>query len=264
MPILNVVEKAVDAWFARLPQPEPEHEAATQAKLIAHRGAHNRDNAIIENTQQAFLLAETQQFWGIELDVHACKDGTLVVHHDPDLQRLWNIKAKIADCDYTLLNQLAPQIPTLRSVVEQFGKKLHLFIELKAPFIAFDALAETLQPLIACQHYHLLSLNEALFSRLDRFPRQSLLLVPLQHNVNQFCKLSIEKGYGGVLGHYLLLTKPKITSLNQAQQIAGVGFINSKYSLYRELNRGLHYLFTDNAQVVNDELNRLKHKNQPR
>ena len=264
MPILNAVEKAVDAWFALLPQPKPEHEAATQAKLIAHRGAHNQDNTIIENTHQAFLLAETQNFWGIELDVHACKDGTLVVHHDADLQRLWNVKAKIADYDYHSLNQLAPQIPTLRSVVERFGKKIHLFIELKSPFTALEALAETLKPLIACQHYHLLSLNEGIFATIEHFPRPSLLLVPLQHNVHQFCKLSIEKGYGGVLGHYLLLTKPKITALNQANQIAGVGFINSKYSLYRELNRGLRYLFTDNAQVVSDELNHLKHQKQPR
>ena len=85
MSMLNVVEKAVDAWFALLPQPEPEHEAATHAKLIAHRGAHHQENAIIENTHQAFQLAKDQNFWGIELDVHACKDGTLVVHHDADL-----------------------------------------------------------------------------------------------------------------------------------------------------------------------------------
>ena len=145
-------------------------------------------------------------------------------------------------------------------MVERFGTKIHLFIELKAPFAAVDKLAETLKPLIACQHYHLLSLNEDLFSSIERFPRRSLLLVPLQHNVQKFCKLSIEKGYGGVLGHYLLLTKQKIMSLNKANQIAGVGFINSKYSLYRELNRGLNYLFTDNAQTVSDELNSLKNK----
>ena len=49
-------------------------------ELIAHRGASNERP---ENTLPAFLRALDCGADGIELDVHATRDGAVVVHHDP-------------------------------------------------------------------------------------------------------------------------------------------------------------------------------------
>ncbi|KTD19817.1 glycerophosphodiester phosphodiesterase [Legionella londiniensis] len=257
MSLIRFLEKSLDAWFALLPQPKPACEIARNARLIAHRGAHNKKLQIIENTHAAFKRAQALQCWGIELDIHASKDGVLIVNHDPTLKRLWNKNATISECDYTTIELLAPQIPTLASVIAAYGKSMHLFIELKAPFYAVDELAEVLKPLNPCEDYHLLSLEQEIFSSLTHFPRESFLLVPVEHNVREFCNLSIQKGYGGVLGHYFLLSNSLINALRKEKQIAGVGFINSKYSLYRELNRGLTYLFTDDAGTVSHSLQQL-------
>ena len=49
---------------------------------IAHRGARTE---FPENSVAAFERAFERGATGIELDVHASKDGVVVVHHDPDV-----------------------------------------------------------------------------------------------------------------------------------------------------------------------------------
>jgi len=53
--------------------------------VYAHRGLHTVER---ENTVQAFAAAVALGVDGVELDVRRCVDGTLVVHHDPDIGSL--------------------------------------------------------------------------------------------------------------------------------------------------------------------------------
>lgn len=48
--------------------------------VIAHRGASGH---ALENSRAAFTLAVAMGCDGVELDVHASRDGELIVHHDP-------------------------------------------------------------------------------------------------------------------------------------------------------------------------------------
>ncbi|MFC3908180.1 glycerophosphodiester phosphodiesterase [Legionella dresdenensis] len=248
MNIINFIEKSVNAYFACMPRPRPAASATENVCLIAHRGAHDVD--LVENTDAAFAKALDLGCWGIEFDVHATVDQVLVVNHDPTLERLWHQPQAINDLTFAQVRKLAPKIPSLSEVVERYGKRMHLFIELKAPFHSEPALMAVLQTLTPCQDYHLLTLDEAVFAGLSQFPRQALLLVAEHMNVKQFCSLSVDKGYGGVLGHYLLFTNKTLNRLRGADQKTGLGFIDSRYSLYRELNRGLPWLFTNNAAGV--------------
>ncbi len=259
MPFIDSIEKIVDAWFALLPRTRPNVGHAHNACLIAHRGAHDIRLDIIENTHAAFQRAIELNCWGIEFDVHACSDTVLVVNHDPDLQRLWGKREDIRSLNYKDLHTLAPLVPSLEEVVQRYGKSLHLFIELKSPFTQIAVLAETLQALTPCLDYHLLSLDEHIFpSLLQYFPKEALLLVPIHNNVTQFFKISLEHQYGGVLGHYLLMADKRIQDLKAAHQIVGVGFVDSKYSLYRELNRGLRFIFSNNIKEVSLYLQELR------
>ena len=258
MAFINIVEKLTDFWFASIPRKRPETQDATKARLCAHRGAHDNNQTIQENTDAAFQRALDLGCWGIEFDVHATLDNVLLINHDPTLQRVWGHDITIKKTRFEQIHELEPLIPTLKEVVAKYGKRLHLFIELKSPFSAFQTLHAMLQGLTPGKDYHLLSLDEALFTNLKTFPKEALLFVPIQNNTAKFCRLSIEHGYGGVLGHYLLLRDQHIRQLQAEKQIAGVGFVDSKYSLYRELNRGVHYLFTNNAPEVNRHLNALR------
>nr|WP_284498295.1 glycerophosphodiester phosphodiesterase family protein [Legionella maioricensis] len=252
------MEKIVDGYFAALPRRKPYPENFNNARLIAHRGAHNNREGIFENTCEAFRLAKKAGCWGIELDVHATADNILVVNHDPTLNRLWGQDIPIAHLTFSALRSLVPAIPSLVDVVAEFGGQMHLFIELKTPLQDEDVLVQALQSLTPCKDYHLLSLDPGIFSSLAQFPPKSLLLVAVHNNVKAFCDLSIKNNYGGVMGNYLLLTNKRLQQLNAAHQFSGVGFVNSKNSLFRELNRDVKWLFTNQALVVGHYLHQLR------
>lgn len=55
---------------------------SADVEIIAHRGA-SRDR--LENTMAAFSAGLEQGADALELDVHATRDGVVVVHHDPEV-----------------------------------------------------------------------------------------------------------------------------------------------------------------------------------
>lgn len=255
--LIQLTEKIVDGYFAFIPRCKPVVQTVNDTLLIAHRGAHNNSYGIFENTNAAFRLAKEAGCWGIEFDVHATADGVLVVNHDPTLNRLWNHNATIADLNFNELRTLVPGVPALKEVIEEYGGSMHLFIELKSPFHHEDSLVHTLSGLSPGKDYHLLSLDDAIFGSLTQFPKDVLLLVAVHNNVKKFCDLSISEQYGGVMGNYLLLTNKQRRKLNKANQLSGVGFVDSRNSLYRELNRGIHWVFTNEAVKVSHYLQQL-------
>lgn len=261
MSVTDILEKTIDACFACIPRKKPNANAISQARLVAHRGAHDAFQNIAENTDAAFQRALDLGLWGIEFDVHATADNVLVVNHDPDLRRIWGHDVTIAKTPYQIIHEMVPDVPTLDEVVKRYGKRLHLFVELKSPFTAFQSLYQSLSTLSPTQDYHLLSLDEALFEQESLFPKEALLLVPTQSNTKRFVQISLEEGYGGVLGHYLLMRSDMVKRLKTAQQMVGVGFVDSKYSLYRELNRDIHYLFTNRAESISTHLKALRVSN---
>jgi glycerophosphoryl diester phosphodiesterase len=254
---LQLAEKTLDSYFSFIPRKKPTACAAVKSKLIAHRGAHNKAKGIFENTMEAFVEAERLGCFGVELDVHATNDNVIVVNHDPTLERIWGHAVSINQLSFEALRALEPSIPTLEEVLNRFGNSMHWFIEVKTPFHAEDALFETLKNLTPSKDYHLLSLEEPFFASLQHFPKEALLLVPVHNNVASFCSLCLEKDYAGVLGNYLLLTDKKIQSLLNAGKDVGVGFVNSKFSLYRELSRNIPWIFSDNVEEVRSYLNEL-------
>lgn len=262
MTFIHFLEKTIEYYFAYLPRKKPKPVISAAVHLIAHRGAHDPRLGLIENTLAAFDRALNLDCWGIEFDVRTTSDGVLVVNHDATLQRLWGKNVAIRELTFEKLRALVPEIPSLKEVVTYYGKKLHLFIELKKPFDAELALKNDLQTLAPCQDYHLLSLDEALFSSLKLFSTDVMLLVAVHNNVKKLINQCLQKNYGGILGHYLLINNNKVTQLQLANKQVGVGQINSKFGLYRELNRGLSWIFSDNVGLLNRCLSDLTKKKQ--
>jgi glycerophosphoryl diester phosphodiesterase len=250
MDVIHCIEQIIDTCVAYLPRRQPRAVSDRSIQLVAHRGGHDSTLFIQENTLAAFDRALSLGCYGIEFDVQTTADGVLVVNHDPTLTRLWGHDVAINKLHFNELRTLVPAIPSLAEVVALYGKRMHLFVELKAPFVATCALDKALQALIPCVDYHLICLDETVFSALMLFPKECLLLVPTHNNVKKLCKLSLKQQYGGVLGHYLLLNNRQVNALRLANQVVGVGFVNSKFSLYRELNRGIQLLFTNNVAIV--------------
>jgi len=61
-------------------------------KIIGHRGASGN---VTENTMAAFEQALDYQCAMIELDVHLCQSGELVVFHDFSMRKMTGIDSNI-------------------------------------------------------------------------------------------------------------------------------------------------------------------------
>src|SRR5882757_6916459 len=64
------------------------------ARPVAHRGLHNAQKNVIENTPSAFAAAIAGGY-GIECDLQITADGEAMVHHDEALGRLTEGDARL-------------------------------------------------------------------------------------------------------------------------------------------------------------------------
>ena len=97
--------------------------AALIAKPIAHRGLHDGNVAVYENTRSAFLAA-IDKGYGIELDVQLSSDGEAIVFHDSTLDRLTALSGPVRDRTAADLAQTA--IGTNADGAEPLGDNLAL------------------------------------------------------------------------------------------------------------------------------------------
>ena len=100
----------------------------------AHRGLH--DEVRPENSLSAFRAARDAGY-GIELDVHLLKDGTLAVIHDHSLLRTTGQEGKVEDLGIEelwkyRLEGTSEHIPTLDEVLDLMDGQTPLIVELKA------------------------------------------------------------------------------------------------------------------------------------
>jgi glycerophosphoryl diester phosphodiesterase len=115
--------------------------------IFAHRGA---SGDYPENTLLAFKKAICLGMNAMELDVHKCIDGNLVVIHDEDIERTFKGRGLIKDyslnqlkhfrCrNFEFTNNYDCKIPTLREVFDLIkNKNIFLNIEAKTDLINYN------------------------------------------------------------------------------------------------------------------------------
>ncbi|MEJ6395748.1 glycerophosphodiester phosphodiesterase family protein [Gymnodinialimonas sp. 2305UL16-5] len=102
---------------------------------LAHRGLHDREVGIIENTIAAVRAAVTAGY-GIEIDVQLASDGAAMVFHDDVLNRLTGESGPIRgwasrDLSKLRLTGSSETVPTLPEVLEIIAGRVPVLIELK-------------------------------------------------------------------------------------------------------------------------------------
>jgi glycerophosphoryl diester phosphodiesterase len=102
---------------------------------IAHRGLHDGNKAVWENTLTAFSRAAEKNY-AIECDVLISKDGVPMVLHDSDLRRLTGAEGQV--CELTAAQLQARKIggtgdhvPSFREMLDTVKGRVPLVIELK-------------------------------------------------------------------------------------------------------------------------------------
>lgn len=256
----------VDIIYASLPRRVPDPLALDNCKIVSHRGEHDNIN-IMENTLPAFEQVYRHGIWGIEFDIRWSKDLHPVVIHDADARRVFQSPLKIRDHTLAEIQTMIPQIPDLKQVIERYGAKLHMMIEIKQekfPDIKLQRsrLRHLLKELSPAVDFHLLSLDPTLFRVFDIVPNSAMLPVA-EFNLKKLSRLAIDRNYAGVCGQYLLLTNSKVDTHRHKAQKVGVGFVNSRACFYRELNRNIDWIFTNDAIKLNRLRNQLRIKYRP-
>ncbi|KQT60306.1 MULTISPECIES: glycerophosphodiester phosphodiesterase family protein [unclassified Aureimonas] len=123
------------------------------ARPIAHRGLHDGNVAVMENSLSAFSAA-VEAGYAIECDVMLSKDRVPVVFHDTSLQRVAGIAGRLADKTAADLGRLrlgATQdtIPTVRQLFDLVAGRVPIVMEMKGLSEAEDGdVFAALKPLV--------------------------------------------------------------------------------------------------------------------
>lgn len=257
MPIPSIIEgslmRLADALCDRRAYPVPERRRLKGCKIIAHRGSHD-NHLILENTLAAFQRAVDAGVWGIEMDIRWTRDRVPVVFHDPDLNRLYGRRETIAMFTLSELQRQWPAIPSLSEVVSRFGKRIHLMIEVKQqplPGIRVqeEGLEAVLRPLEPVRDYHLLTLDPKALQPFTRIPPEAQVAVA-ESWPGSSSRWVLRHGWGGICGHYVLMGATMMRHHHLKHQRVGTGYIASRSCLFRELSRGVDWIFSNHAEML--------------
>jgi glycerophosphoryl diester phosphodiesterase len=149
-------------------------------KVIAHRGGRRWAP---ENTMAAFKMSLAAGVDGIELDIHRCSTGELVVIHDDDVNRTTDSVGNVQDISWPELQRLDAgswfdprfsdeRVPALRDVLDLIAGKIILNIEVKNTPIDYSGI------------------EEDLLDMLQDYPKETIIISSFDHKlVQKFAKL---------------------------------------------------------------------------
>ena len=248
--IENGLERIIDGFYKYWPQPFPGNERLKNCKIISHRGEYD-NQTVFENTLPAFQSAWAAGLWGIEFDIRWTRDLAPVVVHDPDLNRVFNIDLKVRDVEMEVLRARCPQVPMLSEVIQKYGGRIHFMVEIKEeiypdPKRQNQILEDCFAALQPQDDYHLISLTPQMFDLITFVPASTFMPIAVW-NFTRFSKLALDKKMTGLAGHYFLLNNSILSKHFANGQKVGTGYPGSKNCLFREINRGVEWIISNNA-----------------
>src|SRR5580700_6515840 len=107
---------------------ESKSPVSTQPLIIAHRGFSSR---YPENTLASVDAALQLGVDFVEIDVQETGDGELIVFHDYRLNRICGGRGRVRHKTLAEIQQLNPQVPTLREVLTTCRGRTRVLIEIK-------------------------------------------------------------------------------------------------------------------------------------
>jgi glycerophosphoryl diester phosphodiesterase len=153
-------------------------------------------------------------------------------------------------------------MPTLAEVVDRYGGKVHVMLEVKRepypdPAGQNRVLHELFSRLRPVADFHLLALAPELFQLIPFAPPSACVPVA-RLNFPQLSRIALRAGYGGIAGHYMVVGDGAVRRHHAAGQQVGTGYPRSLRVLVRELNRGVDWIFSNHAGEVRRLIRKLQ------
>lgn len=189
------------------------------SRPIAHRGYHSK--TILENSKSAFINALNYHL-NIECDVRLTRDNQVVVFHDSDLKRLFNIDQKVIDLTLLELKTISnDEILSLKELLELVNGQVGLVIEIKTESV-FQSFTEKVIKIMDDYPYPfaLKSFNMFSLLRIQRLRPDFMIGKVLQKNFsiqnifNQFFGFFVNQDFNSISFQKPIKRKRSVPQLN--------------------------------------------------
>ena len=222
---------------------------------IGHRGAKAWvDENTLESIQKAIELGAD----AVEIDVHVCKTGELIVIHDPTLKRTTNGKGKIAKLTYSQINSFNTlngySIPTLEQVLDFCQGKCKIHIELKGKGTATKTAALITQ-LVKNNiwSYDQLVVSSFKLSRLKKIQQQNpnIRLGLIAHrNLSRKLERAAKNNFYGFYAFHEKLRKPIVELAKKRGLKIYCWTVNKRLNISKMLSLGVDGIITDSPEKI--------------
>lgn len=214
---------------------------------IGHRGAKGH---LAENTLESIDKALQLNVDGIEIDVHVCKSGELVVFHDFTLDRMTNATGEIGKYTLTELKQFKVngnyQIPTLVEVLNLIDNKCLLNIELKGEYTAkpvVDLLSKYYDKNI--KNIVLSSFLKEELTQVSKLNPSIALGVLTKASVNQALKFAKTINAKSIHPNFALLSQSNVVKVQEEGFKVYTWTVNDQDSINRMKTYGVDAIISD-------------------
>lgn len=135
--ILAVVIALILLWLWAIAPHLPRADFSAFAKYdYAHRGLHDKEKGVPENSLLAFDMACRGGF-GMELDLQLTQDGRIVIHHDRNIRRTCGVDRNIDEMTYEELSGYRllgsqERVPLFSDVLKVVDGRTPLIVEFKS------------------------------------------------------------------------------------------------------------------------------------
>lgn len=217
---------------------------------MGHRGAKGY---VAENTLESIKKALAFGVDGIEIDVHLCATGQLVVFHDFTLDRMTNGTGEIAKHTLSQLKQLKVAeyftIPTLEEVMDIIDKTCLLNIELKGKNTAAKT-CETIQYYIKNRGWHYCDFIVSSFQHHEledvfKLNKNIPLGVLTKASVSEALEFATTINAVAIHPNFALLTKANVAMAQEAGYQVVTWTVNDPQTIDRMVSYGVDGIISD-------------------
>lgn len=205
--------------------------------LLGHRGAR-ASTGIPENTLASFDLALEHGCDGFEFDVRLMACGAAVVCHDPKVGKITVARAQV--------KQL-PQLPRLNDVIQRYGQRAFLNIELKVKDLESKVLT-ALAEFPPRQGYVVSSFIPDVVMELEA--RSSSVMIGIICETSGQLARWRELPVDYVIPHQALVNRSLVEEIQHAGLRVFVWTVNDKEAMVRLADLGVDGIISDDTELL--------------
>lgn len=217
---------------------------------IGHRGAKGH---VAENTLESIQKALEFKVNAIEIDVHRCKSGELVVIHDFTLDRTTNGSGEVAKKTWEELQQLLVaekyRIPLLEEVLDLIKGKCSINIELKGLNTA-EGTAQIIKKLVSGKSWNYDDFIVSSFQKNELFnmrllDKQIPLAVLSKASVSEAIELGKLLNANAIHPSLGIITRDNVKAAHYAGFKVNVWTVNEPQDIERMKGFGVNGIISD-------------------